>query len=165
VSYYTRLQLGDDERRAGEPATAPEDYRTAQERLPLEWLDQRVVPGVADNNLALADLGRGQHEEAQRSAAAAVAADPHNPAFLLTAAAAAQHAGRLDAAASLNAQALAVDPTAYPAANTWGVLLARSGQQEGPPSPCGRRWALDRTTRWVGSTWACSKAAEVPCTC
>ena len=128
VSYHTRLQLGDAERRQGRYRAAAEHYAAARERLPLTLYQEVVVPGVLDNNAALADLALGRAAEAQAASARAIDADPASPIFTLTAASAAEAVGDTTRAMELNAAALHNDPTAFPAANNLGVGLARQHQ-------------------------------------
>lgn len=84
-------------------------------------------PEQLANNAAIVDVRLGRTAEAEAQARRALAADPENPAFLMTAAFAAERARHAAAAIRLNRAALASDPTAFPAANDLGVLLARQG--------------------------------------
>ena len=128
VSYYTRLQLGDAERRTGRYRAAAEHYAAARERIPLTFYQEEVVPGVLDNNAALADLALGRTAEAQAASTRAFNEDPASPIFALTAASAAEQVGDTTRAMELNAAVLRSDPTAFPSANNLGVGLARQHQ-------------------------------------
>lgn len=129
LAYYTRLQLGDAGRRAGQHAAALEDYAAARARLPLERDNAtKVFPGVLHNNEALALMAVGRPAEAALAADRALATDPLNPVFLLTAGSAAHQAGDAPAARDLDAGALAQDATSFPAANNLGVALAAEGR-------------------------------------
>ena len=129
LAYYTRLQLGDAERRAGQHAAALEDYDAARDRLPLQRDGAtEVFPGVLHNNEALALMAMDRAVEAERAARRALATDRLNPVFLLTAGSAAHQAGNHQAARDFDARALAHDSTSFPAANNLGVALAAEGR-------------------------------------
>lgn len=132
LAYYTRLQLGDAERVADQPAAAIEDYDAARARLPLtdpsDTDVRQVFPGVLLNNEALALMAAGRDQEARAGALLAVGEDPGSPVFRLTAGSAGEQLGDTPAAERDDAAALALDPTLFPAANNLGVALARRGR-------------------------------------
>jgi cellulose synthase operon protein C len=128
VSYYACEQLGDYESESGNLHAAVEDYANA-----LDWLPQigevfNVQPEVLDNNAALAYLGLGDTGTAAALQSQALAVDPQDPAFLMTAGAIAARSGRAVQAARYDRQALDSDPGAFPAANDLGVELAQHHQ-------------------------------------
>jgi predicted Zn-dependent protease len=125
VSYYACEQLADYERESGNLHAAAEDYANA-----LDWATQvgkgsGVRPEVLDNNAALAYLRLGDVSTAARMENKALAADPADPVFLMSAGFIADRAGRAEAAARYDRQALDSDPGAFPAANDLGVELTR----------------------------------------
>jgi hypothetical protein len=125
VSYYACTQLGDYERESGNLHAAVEDYTNA-----LNWtqhIEQQsgVRPEVLNNNAALAYLGLGDTSTAARLESKALAADPVDPAFLMTAGFILDRAGRVADAAQADRAALNADPGAFPAANDLGVELTR----------------------------------------
>jgi tetratricopeptide (TPR) repeat protein len=125
VSYYACAQLGDGERESGNLHAAVEDYTNA-----LDWTQQLkmgsgVRPEVLNNNTALAYLGLGDTSTATSLENRALAADPMDPAFLMTAGFIADRAGRVAEAAHYDREALDSDPGAFPAANDLGVELTR----------------------------------------
>lgn len=130
VAYHARALLADRERDAGALAAAVEDYESARELVPtlVEAGVTQFRPARVDNNLAvtLAALDRG--DEALASAERAVEADPMSPVFLLTAGVAADRAGERGLAIGYYQDALASDPSTFPAANDLGVLLASEGR-------------------------------------
>ena len=128
VSYFACEQLGDYEIESGNLHAAVEDYANA-----LDWLPQleglfNVRPEVLDNNAALAYLGLGNTSTAAAMESNALAVDPHDPVFLMTAGSIADRAGRVGQAARYDRQALDSDPGAFPAANDLGVELTREHQ-------------------------------------
>ncbi|ADB76070.1 tetratricopeptide repeat protein [Geodermatophilus obscurus] len=130
VSYYASLQVGDLARRAGRLSAARDDYERALSWLPLFVKSDISVdhPEVLYNNAALAHLGLRDSTRASDLAARALAADPDNPAFLMTSGFIADRQRRFGVAAEHNRAALRSDPGAYPAANDLGVQLARLGE-------------------------------------
>lgn len=132
VSYYARVQLGDAERRTGQPAAAVEDYDAARARLPLtdphDATVHQVFPAVLLNAEALALMDVGRPQEALTDALSAVAEDPRNPVFELTAGSAAQQDGDVAAADRHDTAALELDPATFPAANNLGVALVAEGR-------------------------------------
>ena len=135
IGYHARASAGDALREAGRVHEAAESYAAAREYV----AGMRTTPEQApefrverlENNQAVTDLRLGRIGDAREHSRAAVAIDPLNPAFSMTAAYVEARAGRLREAARLNRAALDADPTAYPAANDLGVLLARLGDDEG----------------------------------
>ncbi len=89
-----------------------------------------MLTGAAENNLALSELELGRAADAIAAASAAVGRDPESPVYLQTHAYAYVSAGQLDIAADTYRQALAFDPTLFPAANDLGVLLARQNHPD-----------------------------------
>jgi tetratricopeptide (TPR) repeat protein len=125
VSYYACEELGDYERESGNLHAAVEDYTNA-----LDWTQQveqgsGVRPEVLNNNAALAYLGLGDTSTAASLESKALAADPMDPAFLMTAGFIADRAGRVAEAARYDREALDSDLGAFPAANDLGVELTR----------------------------------------
>jgi len=125
LSYYACEQLADYERASGNLRAAAEDYTTA-----LAWTAQvrkgsGVRQEVLDNNAALAYLGLGEVGTAAGLEDKALAADPADPVFLMSAGFIADRAGRAEQAARYDRQALSSDPGAFPAAGDLGVELAR----------------------------------------
>ena len=125
VSYYACELLADYERESGNLHAATEDYATA-----LDWTAQLgkgsgVRPEVLDNNAALAYLRLGDMSTAAGLENKALAADPANPVFLMSAGFIADRAGRAGVAARYDRQTLDSDPGAFPAANDLGVELTR----------------------------------------
>jgi cellulose synthase operon protein C len=124
VSYYTCEQLANYERESGDLHAAVEDYQNA-----LDWVrlgaGSGFRPEVLDNNAALAYLGLGDTSSAARLESKALAADPKDPVFLMTAGFIADRAGRIMQAARYDREALDSDPGAFPAANDLGVELTR----------------------------------------
>lgn len=127
VSYYANLQLGDLARRSGRLPAARDDYQRALAWLPIfdDWGIAVDRPEVLYNNAALAHLGLRETTRASELAAQALAADPENPAFLMTSGFIADRQGRFRFAVEQNRAALRSDPGAFPAANDLGVQLAR----------------------------------------
>lgn len=128
VSYYACLELGNYERESGNLHAAVEDYTNA-----LDWTQQLkyetgVRPEVVNNNAALAYLGLGDTNTAANLESKALAADPMDPAFLMTAGFIADRAGKVTTAAQYDRKALVSDPGAFPAANDLGVELTRQHQ-------------------------------------
>lgn len=140
VSYYACLELGNHERESGNLHAAVEDYTNA-----LSWTRQLefetgVRPEAVNNNAALAYLGLGDTKTAASLASKALAADPMDPAFLMTAGFIADRAGKVAIAAQYDRKALISDPGAFPAANDLGVELAR--QQQGGAAAAALRQAV-----------------------
>ncbi len=127
VSYYACEQLADYESRSGNLHAAAEDYANA-----LDWAPQlkysNVRPEVLNNNAALAYLGLGDTSTAAKLENKALAADPKDPVFLMTAGFIAERAGRVAQAAQYDRAALDSDPGAFPAANDLGVELMRENR-------------------------------------
>jgi cellulose synthase operon protein C len=128
VSYYACEQLADYESQSGNLHAAVEDYTNA-----LDWAPQLegafgVRPEVLNNNAALAYLGLGDTSTAATLENKALAADPKDPVFLMTAGFIAERAGRVAQAAKYDRAALDSDPGAFPAANDLGVELTREHQ-------------------------------------
>jgi cellulose synthase operon protein C len=125
ISYYACEQLADYESRSGNLHAAVEDYANALDWVSLVANDQGVLPEVLNNNAALAYLGLRDTNTAARLESKALAADPDDPVFLMTAGFIADRAGRIARAARYDRQALDSDPGAFPAANDLGVELTR----------------------------------------
>ena len=125
VSYYACEQLADYERESGNLYAAAEDYTTALNWLPRFNAGSGFRPEVLDNNAALAYLGLGGTSTAVSLESKALAVDPVDPAFLMTAGFIADRAGRTTEAARYDREALDSDPGAFPAANDLGVELTR----------------------------------------
>ncbi len=128
LAYTARAQSGDTFLRTRNFAAATEQYAAAREEEPALRAcdctpDRR--PEALDNNLAIAEIARGDLAAAQRDAARALKADPLSPVFLQTLGLAQARAGRFDAAAESYRAAIRSDPSAYPAANALGIVLAR----------------------------------------
>ena len=83
---------------------------------------------MLNNNAALAYLGLGDTSTAATLEKKALAADPEDPVFLMTAGFIADRAGRIAQAARYDREALDSDPGAFPAANDLGVELTREHQ-------------------------------------
>jgi tetratricopeptide (TPR) repeat protein len=128
LSYYACEQLGDYESQSGNLHAAVEDYTNALDWVPLVEKAQGVLPEVPDNNAALAYLGLGDTSTAATLESKALAADPQDPVFLMTAGFIADRAGRVTQAARYDREALDSDPGAFPAANDLGVELTREHQ-------------------------------------
>jgi tetratricopeptide (TPR) repeat protein len=113
-------------------SAAVSNYAAARELLPqfTGEIPAALRPERLDANQALAELSLGETVTATETIARAVAADPRNPAFLMTAGFAADRAGRHRTAVRYDTEALASDPGLYPAANDLGVALARLGRTE-----------------------------------
>ena len=125
LSYYACEQLGDYERESGHLHAAVEDYTNA-----MDWAQQvgqgsGARPEVLNNNAALAYLSLGDTSTAASLESKALAVDPMNPAFLMTAGFIADRAGQVAKAAHYDREALNSDPGAFPAANDLGVELTR----------------------------------------
>lgn len=128
VSYYACEQLADYESQSGDLRAAVEDYTNALAWLPVFRTDINIRPEALNNNAALAYLGLGNTGTAAALEAKALASDPKDPVFLMTAAFIAERAGHQAQAIAYNRAALASDPGAFPAANDLGVELLRSHQ-------------------------------------
>jgi tetratricopeptide (TPR) repeat protein len=128
VSYYACEQLGDYESQSGDLHAAVEDYTNALDWVPLVEKEQGLLPDVPDNNAALAYLGLGNTSTAATLESKALAADPQDPVFLMTAGFIADRVGRVMQAARYDREALDSDPGAFPAANDLGVELTREHQ-------------------------------------
>lgn len=129
VSYYACEQLADDESRTHDLHAAAEDYGTA-----LTWTSELeegvgVRPEVLYNNLALVYLGLHLSARAAALERKALAADPKNPVFLMTAGFIAERRGKHTTAIAYNRRALSADPGAFPVANDLGVELAERGER------------------------------------
>ena len=128
VSCYACEQLGDYERASGDPHAAVEDYATAMNWVPVLQDVFAIHPEVLDNNAALAYLALGDTRTATTLEGKALAADPADPVFLMSAGFIADRAGHVAQAARYDRAALDSDPGAFPAANDLGVELVREGQ-------------------------------------
>lgn len=125
VSYYACEQLADYERESGDLHAAVEDYTTALDWTPQMSAGSGARPEVLENNAALAYLGLGDTSTAASLESKALAADPADPVFLMTAGFIADRAGRVAEAAQYDREALDSDPGIFPAANDLGVELNR----------------------------------------
>lgn len=128
VSYYACLELANYERESGNLHAAVEDYTSALDWTPQLKYETGVRPEVVNNNAALAYLGLGDTKTAANLESKALAADPMDPAFLMTAGFIADRAGNIATAAQYDRKALASDPGVFPAANDLGVELTRQHQ-------------------------------------
>jgi tetratricopeptide (TPR) repeat protein len=128
VSYYACEELADYERESGNLHAAVEDYTTALDWTPQLAEGSGARPEVLDNNAALAYLGLGDTSTAASLESKALAVDPANPVFLMTAGFIADRAGRVAEAAHYDREALASDPGIFPAANDLGIELTREHQ-------------------------------------
>lgn len=128
VSYYACEQLADYESKSGNLHAAVEDYTNALDWAPQIAGGSDVRPEVLNNNAALAYLGLGDTSTAATLESKALAADPKDPVFLMTAGFIADRAGRVAQAARYDRAALDSDPGAFPAANDLGVELTREHQ-------------------------------------
>jgi tetratricopeptide (TPR) repeat protein len=138
VSYYACEQLADYERESGNLRAAVEDYGTA-----LDWAQQMEQGSGArlealDNNAALAYLGLGDTSTAASLETEALAADPADPIFLMTAGFIADRADQITRAAQYDRKAINSDPGAFPAANDLGVELTRE-HNDGAAVTAGRQ--------------------------
>jgi cellulose synthase operon protein C len=125
VSYYACEQLADYESESGNLYAAVEDYTNALDWAPLLAQASGIRPEVLNNNAALAYLGLGDTSAAAMLESRALAADPEDPVFLMTAGFIADRTGRIAQAAQYDREALDSDPGAFPAANDLGVELTR----------------------------------------
>ncbi len=130
VSYYACEQLADYESRSGDLHAAVEDYTNALDWVPRLAVQSAVLSEALNNNAALAYLGLGDTRTAATLERKALAEDPEDPVFLMTAGFIADRAGRVATAARYDRAALRSDPGAFPAANDLGVELTR-GHQDG----------------------------------
>ena len=128
VSFYACEQLADYESRTGDLHAAAEDYTNALDWLPRVSAQDGILPQALNNNAALAYLGLGDTKTAAGLERKALAGDPEDPVFLMTAGFIADRAGRVAVAARDDRAALHSDPGAFPAANDLGVELARQHQ-------------------------------------
>lgn len=128
VSYYACEQLADYESESGNLHAAVEDYANALDWVPQLQHESGVRPEVLNNNAALAYLGLGDTSTAATLESNALAADPQDPVFLMTAGSIADQAGQVALAARDDREALDSDPGAFPAANDLGVELTREHQ-------------------------------------
>ena len=128
ISYYACEQLADYESESGNLHAAVEDYTNALDWVPQIEEGSGVRPEVLNNNAALAYLGLGDTSTAATLESKALAADPEDPVFLMTAGFIADRAGRTAQAAQYDRDALDSDPGAFPAANDLGVELTREHQ-------------------------------------
>lgn len=121
-------QLADHERESGDLHAAVEDYTTALDWTPQMEEGAGIRPEVLNNNAALAYLGLDDTSSAASLESKALAADPEDPVFLMTAGFIADRAGRVAQAAQYDREALGSDPGAFPAANDLAVELTREHQ-------------------------------------
>jgi tetratricopeptide (TPR) repeat protein len=121
--YDAHAQLADLLLRRHRFADAVDEYEAARDA-------GAGVPGVLDNNEAVAQIYRGDPRAGFRLAQRAVMVDPMNPLFLQTAGFALAHLHRPLQAAWRYGRAVASDPTLFPAWNDLGVMLARSGRDD-----------------------------------
>ena len=128
ISYYACEQLADYESRTGDLHAAAEDYTNALDWLPRVSVQDGILPQALNNNAALAYLGLGDTKTAAGLERKALAGDPEDPVFLMTAGFIADRACRVAVAARDDRAALHSDPGAFPAANDLGVELAREHQ-------------------------------------
>lgn len=128
VSFYACEQLADYESRTGDLHAAAEDYTNALDWLPRVAAQDGILPQALNNNAALAYLGLRDTRTAASLERKALAGDPDDPVFLMTAGFIADRAGRVAVAARYDRAALRSDPGAFPAANDLGVELAREHQ-------------------------------------
>ena len=128
ISYYACEQLADYESRSGNLPAATEDYTNALDWVPRLEEGSGIRPEVLNNNAALAYLGLGDTSTAATLESKALAADPQDPVFLMTAGFIADRAGQVARAAQYDRAALHSDPGAFPAANDLGVELTREHQ-------------------------------------
>ena len=128
VSYYACEQLADYESQSGNLHAAVEDYTVALDWVPQVAAGSGIRPEVLNNNAALAYLGLGDTSTAAMLESKALAADPEDPVFLMTAGFIADRAGRVAQAARYDRAALDSDPGAFPVANDLGVELTREHQ-------------------------------------
>ena len=128
VSYYACEQLADYESESGNLYAAVEDYTNALDWVPQLEDGSGILPEALNNNAALAYLGVGDTSTAAALESKALAADPEDPVFLMTAGFIADRAGRVAQAARYDREALYSDPGAFPAANDLGVELTREHQ-------------------------------------
>lgn len=127
VAYYARAQLADHERESGALYAAAEDYAAAQEVLPLlaDTIGIGVRPEALYDDSTLAELALGRLGNARAAVRKALAIDPANPAFLMTAGYVADLSRQTHTAVRYDSATLESDSGAYPAANDLGVELAR----------------------------------------
>jgi len=133
VSYYACEQLADYESGSGNLHAAIEDYTTAFDWAPqlaegaamLDPSGSGIQPAALYNNAALAYLGLGETSTAAALESKALAVDPKDPVFLMTAGFIADRGGQVAKAARYDRAALDSDPGAFPAADDLGVELAR----------------------------------------
>jgi cellulose synthase operon protein C len=130
ISYYACEQLADYESRSGNLHAATEDYTNALGWVPRLEEGSGIRSEVLNNNAALAYLGLGDTSTAATLESKALAADPQDPVFLMTAGFIADRAGQVTRAAQYDRAALHSDPGAFPAANDLGVELTREHQAD-----------------------------------
>ena len=124
ISYNATEQTGDAELEMHDYRRATEAYQAAADYEKDLTEDPPVIrPEVLANNRAIAELLDGAPAVAAGLASQAVAHDPANPIFHSTEAWALQRTGRWDSAVRDYREAVALDPTEYPAQNDLGVLL------------------------------------------
>ncbi|MGO9219758.1 MAG: hypothetical protein ACLP5E_18645 [Streptosporangiaceae bacterium] len=128
VSYYACEQLANYESQSGNLHAAVEDYTNALDWVPELENGSGIRPEVLSNNAALTYLGLGDTSTAARLEDKALASDPKDPVFLMTAGFVADRAGRVMQAARYDRETLDTDPGAFPAANDLGVELSREDQ-------------------------------------
>jgi tetratricopeptide (TPR) repeat protein len=129
VSYYACEQLADYESETGNLHAAVDDYTNALAWVPQLESGANIRPEVLNNNAALAYLGLGETTTAAALENQALAADPKDPVFLMTAGFIADRSGQVAQAARYDRAALESDPGAFPAANDLSVELMRSHQE------------------------------------
>jgi cellulose synthase operon protein C len=125
ISYYACEQLADYESQSGNLRAAAEDYTNALDWVPTFQETGEIRPEVLNNNAALAYLGLRDTKAAAALERKALASDPDDPVFLMTAGFIADRSGQLRQAARYDREALISDPGAFPAANDLGVELTR----------------------------------------
>ena len=138
-SYNARLQAGDTELRDHRFAAAEVQYEKAREResqlpspagIPTSVTsrhEQLFRPEVLENNQALVLVQLDRADEALKAIDAAVKMDRENPIFLANKGFVEEKLGDVPAAEAAYRAALASDPTAFPAANNLGEILADDG--------------------------------------
>lgn len=137
LAFHASALLADTESEGGELEAALESYDAAEEML--GYLDEEratttPVIGLREERLygnrAIAELAAGRVEQAEVNIEKALAVDPMNAAFLMTAGFVADRAHERDAAIEHNRAAIESDPGAFAAANDLGVQLARAGRHD-----------------------------------
>lgn len=129
-AYHAQRLLAEQQSRKGDLHAASDDYEAASHMASAyggRMLDLR--PEAVQNNAAIVDVKLNRLGEAEAKARRALAADPENPAFLMTAGFVAHSAGDLGLAVERNTAAFRNDPGAFSAANDLGVDLAALGRR------------------------------------